>query len=86
MFYKGWIAAWLTFWTFFALQLSGAWHTSWWWITAPLWGAALGTLVAVLVGGLVAFVAARHIRRSASYQQAKFEARSAVQEFLHSFK
>lgn len=45
----------LAFWAFLGLKLSGAWvSVSWWWIAAPLWGAAAwyafwGMLILVVV-------------------------------------
>lgn len=40
-----WTMAWLMFWTFLGLKLSGAWSTDWLWVTSPLWIAGGITLL-----------------------------------------
>ena len=49
-------ASFLLFMVFLVLKLTRVIAWSWWWVTAPLWGAvALGLLFAVLAAVLVAF-------------------------------
>jgi hypothetical protein len=53
----------LTFLVFLVLKLTGVIDWSWWWVTSPLWLAALAAFAAlVLVGGL-GFVIYRVVKR-----------------------
>ena len=48
----------LLFMVFLVLKLTGVIDWSWWWVTAPLWGAALLAVITVLVVAIIVTVSA----------------------------
>lgn len=64
----------LTFLVFLVLKLTGVIDWSWWWVTSPLWLAALATVAGLLLVGVVGFA----IWRIVKHVRAKRKARQAV--------
>lgn len=53
----------LTFLVFLVLRLTGVIDWSWWWVTSPLWLAALATAAGLLVAGVVGYGIYRIVKR-----------------------
>ena len=64
----------LTFLVFLVLKLTGVIDWSWWWVTSPLWLAAMATVAGLLLAGVVGFAIYRIVKRV----RAKRKARQAV--------
>lgn len=63
----------LTFLVFLVLKLTGVIDWSWWWVTSPLWLAALATVAGLLLVGVVGFAIWRivkHVRAKRKAGQA----------------
>ena len=65
------IIVWALFFTFMILKLCKVIDWSWWWVTAPLWGAALLGVALLLIGAML--VAIYHAKWKR--QQREFEKR-----------
>ncbi|MBN1319685.1 MAG: hypothetical protein JXA87_02485 [Thermoleophilia bacterium] len=53
----------LLFIVFLVLKLTGVIDWSWWWVTSPLWLAALATVAALILAGGVGFLIYRVVKR-----------------------
>ena len=74
-----WTVAWLTFWAYLGLKLSGAWAINWWTVTSPLWIASVFTgVLVVVIGFLAAVVGYKSVKQTETYQQARNTAYEAV--------
>jgi hypothetical protein len=59
----------LTFLVFLILKLTGVIDWSWWWVTSPLWLAALATVAGLVLVGVIGFTIYRivkHVRNKRS--------------------
>ena len=61
----------LTFMVFLVLKLTGVIDWSWWWVTSPLWLAALATVAGLLLVGVVGFAIYRIVKRVRSKRKAR---------------
>ncbi|GEM_PF-590487 len=52
----------LTFLVFLVLKLTGVIDWSWWWVTSPLWLAALATVAGLLLAGVLGYAIYRIIK------------------------
>lgn len=53
----------LLFVVFLVLKLAGVIDWSWWWVTSPLWLAAMATVAALILAGGVGFLIYRIVKR-----------------------
>jgi hypothetical protein len=53
----------LIFLVFLVLKLAGVVDWSWWWVTSPLWLAALATVAALVLAGGVGYLIYRIVER-----------------------
>lgn len=53
----------LTFLVFLVLKLAGVIDWSWWWVTSPLWLAALAALAGLILVGAVGYTIYRVVKR-----------------------
>ena len=53
----------LLFVVFLILKLAGVIDWSWWWVTSPLWLAAMATVAALILAGGVGFLIYRIVKR-----------------------
>lgn len=60
----------LTFLVFLVLKLTGVIDWSWWWVTSPLWLAALATVAGLLLAGVLGYAIYRIIKRFRSKRRA----------------
>ena len=61
----------LTFIVFLVLKLTGVIDWSWWWVTSPLWLAALATVAGLLLVGVIGFVIYRIVKKVRDKRRAR---------------
>lgn len=61
----------LTFIVFLVLKLTGVIDWSWWWVTSPLWLAALATVAGLLLVGVVGFAIYRIVKHVRAKKRAE---------------
>jgi hypothetical protein len=48
---------------FLVLKLTGVIDWSWWWVTSPLWLAAMATVAALILAGSIGYLIYRVVKR-----------------------
>ena len=61
----------LLFLVFLVLKLAGVIDWSWWWVTSPLWLAALATVAGLLLVGVVGFAIYRIVKHVRAKKRAE---------------